>query len=72
MLETKDGFCAVLKDDGTVEKIRMAAEVGQEIEMPEVQVKPGRVRRFPLRYVATAASVALVAVCSGYLSFIQD
>ena len=72
VLETKDGYCAVLKDDGSVEKVKMVGEVGQEIDMPVVPEKERRIRRFPLKYVATAASVALVAVSSGYLSFVQD
>ena len=71
-METKDGYCAVLKDDGTVEKVKLAAQVGDEIDMAVVEKKERKIRRFPLRYVATAASVALVAVSSGYLSFMQD
>ena len=72
VLETKDGYCAVLKDDGTVENIRAVAQVGDEIDMTAFAKKESKVRRFPLRYVAAAASVAFVAVSSGYLSYMQD
>ncbi|MBR1635293.1 MAG: hypothetical protein IJ682_09580 [Lachnospiraceae bacterium] len=67
VLETKDGYCAVLKDDGTIEKIKMTAEVGQEITMP-VSVQ---IRRFPIRRAA-AAAVALVAIASGVMSQLQE
>lgn len=68
ILETKDGYCAVLKDDGTVEKIKMTGEVGQEITMPAVRAD---IRRFPIRRVA-AAAVALVAIASGVMSQLQE
>ncbi len=71
-METKDGYCAVLKDDGTLEKIKMTAEVGQEIDLATVSKKARKVRKFSLRYAAMAASVAFVAVASGYVSFMQD
>lgn len=68
ILETKDGYCAVLKDDGTVEKIKMTGEVGQEITMPAVRAD---IRRFPIRRVA-AAVVALLAIASGVMSQLQE
>ena len=68
VLETKNGYCAVLKDDGTVTKIKMKAEVGQEIELtPKAEI-----HRFPFRRIVAAASVALLAVSTGLLSFIQE
>ena len=67
VLETKDGYCAVLKDDGTIEKIKMTAEVGQEITMPVST----QIRRFPIRRAA-AAAVALVAIASGVMSQLQE
>ncbi len=67
VLETKDGYCAVLKDDGTIEKIKMTAEVGQEITMPV----SAQIRRFPIRRAA-AAAVALVAIASGVMSQLQE
>ena len=57
-----------MKDDGTVERVRMAAEVGQEIELPE---QTGLMRHFPVRRVA-AAAVAFVAMAAGVLSQIQE
>lgn len=68
VLETKGGYCAVLKDDGTIEKVKMTAEVGQEITMPTKK----EIRRFPVRYVAAVASFALVALTSGLLSLTQE
>ncbi len=70
ILECRDGYCAVLKDDGTIEKIRMHGIVGQEIDMPAVRGKT-RVQKFPIRRVA-AAAVALVAMAAGALSQIQE
>lgn len=70
ILECRDGYCAVLKDDGTIENIRMHGIVGQEIDMPAVPVR-ARVRKFPVRRVA-AAAVALVAMATGALSQIQE
>ncbi len=68
VLETKDGYCAVLKDDGTIEKVKMTARIGQEITMPAKK----EIRRFPLRYVAAAASFALVSLTTGLLSLTQE
>ena len=67
ILETKDGYCAVLKDDGTVEKIKMTGEVGQEITMPV----SAEIRRFPIRRVA-AAAVAVMTIASGLMSQLQE
>ena len=67
VLETRDEYCAVLKDDGTVEKIRMRANVGDEITMPA----KAQVRHFPIKRVA-AAAVAFITVCTGVLSQLQE
>lgn len=62
VLEIRDGYAAVLREDGVVEKLRRDCRVGETIELSEA----GRVTRLPRagRWVAAAAA-ALVIVSAG-------
>ncbi len=63
VLEVRDGLAAVLREDGTVEKIRRDCRVGETIEVDA----PGRVIPFPgkaTKWVAAAAA-ALVILSAG-------
>lgn len=64
VLETRDGWAAVLRDDGVVEKIRRRCEVGDTIELEDRSVIP-----FPKRVgrMATAAAAALILLTGGGL-----
>ena len=61
VLEVRDGFAAVLQEDGTVTKIRTDARVGETIQLPEQKKKPvlGRSLR------AAVAGLALVGILAG-------
>ena len=63
VLEVRDGVAAVLREDGTVEKVRQACEVGDTIELEE----RGRITSFPKRATrwAAAAAAAVVLVSGG-------
>lgn len=61
VLEIRDGYAAVLREDGTVEKIRRSCRVGETIELEET----GRVLRFPAKAAKwTAAAAAAVVLLS--------
>ena len=65
VLEVRDGVAAVLREDGTVEKVRRACEVGDTIEIDETGEK-GRITQFPKRATRwVAAAVAAVVLVSG-------
>ena len=61
VLEVRDGFAAVLQEDGTVTKIRTDAQVGETIQLPEQKKKPvfGRGLR------AAVAGLALAGILAG-------
>ncbi|MCR4610487.1 MAG: hypothetical protein K5644_01165 [Lachnospiraceae bacterium] len=58
VLETMGDTAAVLKEDGTIEKIKRICKVGEEILLEE---KP-KILQFPKKYMAIAASLALVII----------
>ena len=63
--ETKDGYCAILREDGAFVRIKGTYEVGTEIELDAVQT--GSVVRFAKRRfkTAVAAAAAALAVLAG-------
>lgn len=63
--ETKDGYCAILREDGAFVRIKGTYEVGAEIELDAVQT--GSVVRFTKRRfkTAVAAAAAALAVLAG-------
>ena len=63
VLEIKNGVAAVLKEDGTVERVRRSCKVGETIELPSAKGRGGRSSRV-LRYAA-AALLALVLLGGG-------
>ena len=63
VLETRDGWAAVLREDGVVEKLRRRCEVGETIGLDAAD---GRVVRFRSRAVKwVAAAVAAVVLFTG-------
>ena len=58
VLEVKNGYAAVMKEDGTVVKVRRDCEVGDSIEVNE----PSGIRRFrrTTRLIAAAAAALLI------------
>ena len=63
VLEVRGGYAAVLKEDGTVEKIRRSCAVGDTIELTE-EAKIVAFPKKPVRWVAAAAA-ALVILSAG-------
>lgn len=63
VLEIRDGVAAVLREDGTVEKIRRECRVGDTVELPE----RGRIMTFPQKAArwAAGAAAALLLVSGG-------
>ena len=63
--ETKDGYCAILREDGAFVRIKGTYEVGAEIELDAVQT--GSVVQFTKRRfkTAVAAAAAALAVLAG-------
>jgi len=65
VLELRDGFAAVLREDGTVEKVRGNYQVGQTIELPEQRKRPV----FSRGLRAAAAAVAILGILGGGYSY---
>lgn len=61
VLEVHGNTAAVMKSDGTIEKINRACKVGEEIIIND---KPN-IMSMPKRYMAIAASLALVIILGG-------
>ncbi len=64
VLEVRDGLAAVLREDGTVEKLRRDCQIGETIELPE----EGKVLHFPAKatkWVAAAAAAVIVMTAGG-------
>ena len=59
VLEVRDGFAAVLREDGTVEKLRRDCRVGETIDLEE-RSGVTRISRRPGRWVAAAAAALVV------------
>ena len=57
VLEIKNGYAAVLKEDGTVIKIRRECEVGETIILSGKEENPGK----PMRFTRTARIIIRVA-----------
>ena len=67
VLEIKNGYSAVLAEDGTVIKIKGEYAVGDTIEV-NTSGQTGQVSRFrkkTARFVAAAAAIAIIAVAGG-------
>lgn len=67
VLEIKNGYSAVLAEDGTVIKIKGEYAVGDTIEI-NTSGQAGQVSRFrkkTARFVAAAAAIAIIAVAGG-------
>ena len=66
--ESKDGYCAVLREDGIFVRIKGTYEVGAEIEMSKEQtgnVVPFSGRRFKTAVAAAAAALAVLVGVGG-------
>lgn len=63
VLEVRDGLAAVLREDGTVEKLRRSCRVGETIELAETGGIT-RLHRKTVKWVAAAAA-ALVILSAG-------
>ena len=67
VLEIKNGYAAVLMEDGTVRKLKRTCSVGDTIEVDPAEKDPAaRVRfRKPARIIAAAAAALLVTAGAG-------
>lgn len=68
VLETRDGYAAVLREDGTVEKIRRDCRVGETIELTE----KANIVRFPgkaAKWTAAAAAAVVLLSAGGTYGF---
>lgn len=74
VLEAKDGFSAVLLEDGTIERVRGEYTVGRTVELREAVQKKrsGKLRRFPVAGRIAAAAAAAVIVVSGTGTFYYE
>ena len=66
--ETKDGYCAILREDGAFVRIKGNYDVGAEIDLDKVQtdnVTPFAKRRFKTAVAAAAAALAVLAGVGG-------
>lgn len=65
VLEKRDGFAAVLREDGLVVKTRVSAAVGETVELTDVTAAAPKRRRPVLRVVRTAVAAALALAVTG-------
>ena len=65
VLEKRDGFAAVLREDGLVVKARVSAAVGETVELTDVTAAAPKRRRPVLRVVRTAVAAALALAVTG-------
>lgn len=65
VLENRDGFSVLLRDDGEIVKLRMQAQVGETVELSAEPI-PLRSAKSPWLRTAVAASLALVIAGGSY------
>ena len=65
VLEKRDGFAAVLREDGLVVKTRVSAAVGETVELTDVTAAVPKRRRPVLRVVRAAVAAALALAVTG-------
>lgn len=65
VLENRDGFSVLLRDDGEIVKLRMQAQIGETVELSDEPL-PLRSAKSPWVRTAVAASLALVIAGGSY------
>ncbi|MBR2976960.1 MAG: hypothetical protein IKC50_01620 [Oscillospiraceae bacterium] len=65
VLENRDGFSVLLRDDGEIVKLRMQAQIGETVELSDESL-PLRSAKSPWVRTAVAASLALVIAGGSY------